>query len=727
MPSRSSGPAGSTPIALPKRRKGGIAGAIGDKLSWTRLPNLNCYLGSEDSGFVRAGVVVSIVGRMPRDLGAVWLNAARAAGPPLAFGLRLWASVCLALFIAFWLELDNAYWAGTSAAVMCQPQLGASLRKGWFRMVGTLIGATAVVVLTAWFPQSRVGFLGGLTLWCAMAAAGATLLRNFSSYAAGLAGFTAAIVAADTLGATGGADTTVFLLAVTRAAEICIGIVSAGVVLAGTDLGGAQRRLAKLMVEPVADIMARFNDTLVRARPGPSEYEDVDRNLTRVVALDPVIDQAIGEDSELRVQSSVLARAVDGLMTALASWSSVAVRLGRLNAAVAGQEASVVLRYIPPEMQRGDLTPRGADPLRLQQTAQGAARALLAAPVATPSLRLMADQTASVMAGLADAFGGLALLAGAQLPYTVPRGGALHVPDWLPALLNAARTFVAIGGVSLFWIVTAWPTGGAAMAFAAIVVVLLAPQAELAFTVASLFMVGTVIGMMLAAVIDFAILPGHDNFLFFCAALGLYLIPVGMLRVSNWLPPIFIAMTVLFIPLLAPSNPQTYDTEQFYNSALAIVLGAGVATMAFRLVPALSPEYRVQRLLELTRRDLRSLASREAPQNSADWEGLTHARLATLPPQATPAQRRDLLAALLVGTEIIRLRRLAPGPDFADALAALSRGDSADATTRLAQIDRRLALRSDGDPVSLRARASILAITEALSRHTAYFDEGGRR
>jgi hypothetical protein len=41
----------------------------------------------------------------------------RAAGPPLLFGLRLWASVCLALYVAFWLELDNAYWAGTSAAI----------------------------------------------------------------------------------------------------------------------------------------------------------------------------------------------------------------------------------------------------------------------------------------------------------------------------------------------------------------------------------------------------------------------------------------------------------------------------------------------------------------------------------------------------------------------------------------------------------------------------------
>ena len=92
-------------------------------------------------------------------------NAARAIDAPLLFGLRLWASVCLALYVAFWLELDNPFWAVTSAALVCQPHLGASLRKGWYRMVGTLVGAVAIVVLTGCFPQDRAAFLVGLALW----------------------------------------------------------------------------------------------------------------------------------------------------------------------------------------------------------------------------------------------------------------------------------------------------------------------------------------------------------------------------------------------------------------------------------------------------------------------------------------------------------------------------------------------------------------------------------
>src|SRR5271170_6582613 len=53
-------------------------------------------------------------------------TALRAVGPPLLFGFRLWASVCLALYVAFWLELDNAFWAGYTAVTVSQPHLGVS-------------------------------------------------------------------------------------------------------------------------------------------------------------------------------------------------------------------------------------------------------------------------------------------------------------------------------------------------------------------------------------------------------------------------------------------------------------------------------------------------------------------------------------------------------------------------------------------------------------------------
>src|SRR6516164_8526749 len=275
-------------------------------------------------------------------------DALRAAGPPLLFGLRLWASVCLALYVAFWLELDTPSWAGTTAAIVCQPHLGASLRKGWYRLIGTVVGAIAIVVMTGCFAQDRAAFLLVLALWGSGCALIANLLRNFASYSAALAGYTVAIIASDQLGAVGGLNGQAFMLAVNRASEICIGIVCAGIVLAGTDFGGSRRRLATLFARFSTEIARRLMGTLAIAGADFEDTQAIRRELTRrVIALDPAIDEALGESAQLRYHSSVLQNAIDGLFAAIASWRTAAVLLARSPEERARQEADAVLAEVP--------------------------------------------------------------------------------------------------------------------------------------------------------------------------------------------------------------------------------------------------------------------------------------------------------------------------------------------------------------------------------------------
>ena len=547
-------------------------------------------------------------------LSAIFSKVLGAKGSALLFGVRLWASVCLALYVAFWLELDNPFWAGTSAAIVCQPHLGASLRKGWYRMIGTVVGAVVIVVLTACFPQDRALFLVGLALWGAACALAATLLRNFAAYAAALAGYTAAIIASDQLGATGGPDGQAFMLAVTRVSEIWIGIICAGIVLAGTDFGGARRRLAKILAALSAEIADRFTGTLAQA--GLAETQPMRRELVRrVIALDPTIDEALGESSDLRYHSPVLQAAVDGLFAALAGWRTVAVHLTQLqHDGAARQQADVVLQQVPLELRsaldQGEPARWMADPIRLRRLCEAAVRALIALPARTPSQRLLADQTARVLAGMSHALEGLALLVADPARARSRRHGVkLHVPDWLPALVNAGRAFVTIGAVAVFWIVTAWPNGASAIIFAAIAVLLFSPRADQAYATTMSFMVGTVLTAAFAAVVEFAMLPGVTTFAGFSLAIGLVLVPAGALMTQSWQTPMFTAMAVNFVPLLAPANQMSYDTVQFYNTALAIVAGIGAGAFAFRLLPPLSPALRTRRLLALTLRDLRRLTT----------------------------------------------------------------------------------------------------------------------
>jgi uncharacterized membrane protein YccC len=659
-------------------------------------------------------------------------RASTAAGPPLLFGLRLWVSVCLALYLAFWLELSDPYWAGVTAALVCQPHLGASLRKGWFRMIGTVVGAVAIVVLTACFPQYRAAFLAGLALWAAACAFVTTVLRNSLALAAQLAGITAAIIASSELGATGGTNGNAFVLAVIRCTEICIGIISAGVVLLGTDFGSASRRLATLFAGISTEVMRRFIGTLALAGPELPETQPVRRELVRrVIALDSVIDEAIGESAELRHNSPVLQTAVNGLFAAIAGWRIMAVHLAQLPHDQARQGAVTVLRAVPKELlsepEREEPARWIADPVGLDRVCDAGVQALVALPAGTPSLRMLADQTAKVLAGISQALNGLALLVvDSARPVPRRRGVLPCVPEWLPALVNAGRALLAISAVAVFWIVTAWPNGAFAITFAAIGVTLFAPRADQAYAAARSFMAGMGLTAAFAAIIGFAVLPNTETFAGFSFAIGLVLVPAGAGVAQPWQTPMFTAMAAFFCFLLAPTNQMSYDTQQFYNAALAIVTGVGAAALSFRLLPPLSPVLRSRRLLALTLRDLRRLATGSIPRAPDAWEGRVYSRLSVLPDAAEPLQRSQLVAALSVGAEIIRLHHVCRRSDLSShldaALEALVRRDSAMATARLARLDEALAARPDD--AALRARSSILAMSEALTQHTAYFDGG---
>ena len=664
--------------------------------------------------------------------GTPFAAAARAA-PPLLFGVRLWAAVCLALYVAFWLELDTAFWAGTTAALVCQPSLGASLRKGWFRMIGTVIGAVAIVALTAFFPQNRAGFLLSLALWGSLCSLIATLLRNFAAYAAALAGLTAAIIAGDELGAVGGVNGgQAFTLAIDRVSEIWIGIVCAGIVLAGTDFGGARRRLALHLAELAGDIATRFTSTLRRGRPESLALAARRELIRKVIATDSVIDEVKGESATLRYHSPVLQQAVHAMFAVLAAWRTVDARLRRVSGSSGACEALHVLRTIPTELREAleanEPSSWSSDPARMRGFCRAAIHALADMPSRTITLRLLADQTAAAIAGFYQVLDGLALLAGDTARERSPsRGLELHIPDWLPPLVNAGRTFATIVAVQIFWILTEWPNGAFAITFSAVTVILLSPRSDESYTAAVKFTVGTAIAALGAATVLFAGLPNVTGFAGFAIVLGLFLIPAAAMIAQPWNTALFVPIAANFIPILGPANQMSYNTIQFYNTALAIVAGCGAGALSFRLIPPLSPQLRSRRLLASSLRDLRRLAI-DPSRRQRSWEGQLYSRIAALPDGAEPLHRAILITALAVGRNIVSLQRAAPRLGFAGeletALKYFSSGNCAAMVRQLEAADRGLATLVDNDLPVMRARGQLLAIHDALSDHRAYFETG---
>jgi len=655
----------------------------------------------------------------------------RAATPALLFGLRLWASVCLALYVAFALELPDPSWAATTAALICQPVLGASLRKSAFRMVGTVVGAIGIVILAALFRQDRLSFLVGLALWCAVSAFVATLLRNFAAYAAALAGYTAAILASDVLGPVGTGNGDVVILAIDRALEICIGILCAGVVLALTDLGHSPRKLAEELASLSTAITDGFADCFLIASSNLDEFRALRRDLLRrVIALDPMIDAAIGEASDLRYRSPVLQRAVSGLMETIVAWRWAAFEIARNRDAAARGEAHAIHDEMPRDRLSPDASRSSKKPAELREACCRAARSLTRCSAETPSQRLLADSAAAGMLGMARALNGLTGVVDPSDMIPVRGTARLHVPDWLPPSINALRVFLSVGAISLFWIASAWPSGALAITFCAVIVVLLPLQGDLAYSASMTFLKGCVLGAAVAAVLVFGILPRATSFPSLCLALGLALVPFGFLLARARNPLFYFAASVNFLPMLSITNGMTYDASQFWNSTSAILAGIAVGALAMLIVPPLSPAIRTRRLLALTLADLRRLAKRASPGRQDDWQSRGVARLLAMPEQAEPVERAALVAAVAVGKEIARLRRVAPrfvpGAAVDAALQALAEGRSGEAIERLEDIDRLLAALPHAEPASfilLRLRAGVLAISGQLAEYAAYFDD----
>lgn len=659
--------------------------------------------------------------------------ALAAARPGLLHGMRMTAAVCLALWVTFSLELDAPFWAGTSAAISCQPTFGASRRKGSARLLGTVTGAVFVVLLAAAFPQSRYGFLLGIAAWGGACAFATTLLSNFAAYGASLSGYTAAIIAGDVTGSTD----QVFSLAVSRASEIVIGIICASVVVAGTDLGHARRELLQRMSSIAADLAAHLLQTLRAPGPTGPDSRPVRRDLLkRTTALDALMDRAYGEVSDLRERRATLQAAVNGIFAAAAEWRTIDSHLRSLADEQSRREAGDVLKALPMAarhlLEGDDSASWASDPAAARALCHGAARACASLSAKQLSPCVTAERTAAALLSLASAANGLALLVDPLGARVVPRRRAVWGgQDLLPPLVNAIRVFLTITSVTLFWIATEWPGGQSAVTFAFISVILLSPQNEEAAAAATGFAIGTGLAAAWAGVAKFALLPGQQTFVGLAGVLGLALVPFGVLATLPRFALVFGPAATNFMPLLAPTNVISYDTQAFYNSALPIVAGAAVAALVMRLIPPVPAAIRTRNLLDAALAELRALATRPKVMSREVWRVRTFRRFAAMPNAAEPLQRARLLAALGAGSDIILLRHLSdrPGgylPQLEACLRAVAAGRIDAAVQGLASLDSGLGATAGGlrSRPQLRARSAVTTLRETLQAHGSYFSCG---
>ena len=658
---------------------------------------------------------------MPGDAGAS-VRQASSTVAALLYGARVSASVCLALIAAFWLQLDDAYWAATSAAIVAQPALGASLRKGRFRAIGTVIGAIFIVVLVAAFPQERFAFLACLTLWAGVFGYLATILPNFMGYAAALAGYTTAIVFA---GIAEHPDS-VFLVTVWRTLEIGLGTLCAGLVHALTDFGDARRRVGLALTQIGRSIARGLGATLCAGEETLNLRASHRALIARTIELDATIDEAIGEDSYLRRQRGRLQAAVQALLLALSAWRGIGSHL-------ASSESSRA-KWVPvlrTSLERVADKDWLADPPGTVTLCQTEARHLYArASSEEVSSRLLVNGVVQLLRALQAVAETLVATARARDLVRTRSRSWPYVADHLPAVVNGLRIVLALMASELIWIATSWPHGPIMITFTAVNVILAGRQADArAYSWAVEFALGCAMAGLLAVVLDLAILPLlHSGAFGLSLALTLVLLPLGALSAGSWHKVLFVAATTNVMPILALENEPVYDAVRIFDSALAVGAGVLIAAICVRLLPPVSPQRRIERLLRFTLRNLRQLAGGDRQFTRDAWVGLVCSRFAAMPEEASLEEEAQLLTMLSVGEAAVALHTAqVPYPErelLEHAFACLAGARIAEARASFARLSASRNVPVLGTrEVDVAVQATLIA--DALERHQSFYAKVG--
>jgi len=85
--------------------------------------------------------------------------------------------------------------AAVTVAILAEPTRGRALEKAFFRLIATIIGVTAAIVIVALFSQARDLLLAAFAVWIGLCMYATGLLDGNRAYAAVLSGYSVGIIA----------------------------------------------------------------------------------------------------------------------------------------------------------------------------------------------------------------------------------------------------------------------------------------------------------------------------------------------------------------------------------------------------------------------------------------------------------------------------------------------------------------------------------------------------
>src|SRR5713101_5171362 len=472
------------------------------------------------------------------------------AGFPLsawAFALRIWAAMMVALYAAFWLQLESASSAAVTVGILALRTRGQVYHKAVYRVLATIVGVVASFVIAGLFPQSPGLFLIGFAGWLGLCVYVGGLLDGNRAYSGILSGYTVALVAVTQIDS----PQNIFSTGINRGAAIVVGIAAVALV---SELFAAPNVHTGLSGKLIAAHQRVRAFALAILRGESADPIQSAALLHEITALHPDITALAAESSGggqrgAAARSAAVALVAEvsaaGALAALPAATLPSLRrtlADVLEADALGEESGLQLR-LPQPADVGDADPHDALFVR-------------------HALDLLIENRRTH-----DAIEDL------QAGRPPPR--RIHAPVYRSrraAVRNGLRAFLAVLIAAILFSLGGWPFASLGLALVGLTIAFSAntpnPRAFAANIV-----IAMPIAALLAGVTEFLILDGVDQFPLLAIGMAPTVLAAALLSTSPnpKLAMIAFLTLIFFVVILSPTNPQVYNPESYlFTSFMAI-------------------------------------------------------------------------------------------------------------------------------------------------------------
>lgn len=563
--------------------------------------------------------------------------------------LRSVLAAGLALWLGFQLHLESPFSGASTVLLLVQPIQGAVLGKGFYRMLGTLVGLVAAFVLTGLFAQQMLLFILGIGMWLGLCVSAMSVLRHYQATAAVVAGYTVCLA----LGPAIVAPEQAFDHIITRGTAVALGVLSLSLVVTLFSSKTMEKKLRNSLV----DVCVRSARLLAARLSGEQSAELATQRHQLAMDIVKVDDQlGIGRGESSRIRSRQLA-----IQAGLAHLQSAVLDV-HSDDPYPGIDPRLLARISAALRQLGErMSDSRCDCLAAADTV-GQLRCLVNDFAdSNHHSRLLSERLDEQLTDLGEA-----LLNFTSLDHARPEQvrAVVYPRNYADAARNGIRALLATLAAGAVWYLSGWDQGPALLAVLGPCCTLLAPAPAPAQGLAS-FIRGTLYAILAAALCKFLLMPQINGF----PLLFLLLAAFWSFGIHATSQPRYalqgIAYLIGFNTLVSTGDTALYNFVDFANQALAWIVAMLVCLLAFQVLPK-DPAKHVRALKHSLHKDIRRLLRRASHIDHSKWQAKQQSRLVALKSLLGADNTQDYhtgYLSLQLSKQLSRLQRNASGID----------------------------------------------------------------